>query len=394
VIARVKKSFGGTIRFLVAAISCLFCSVSIAQAELPVFFAGTAIIGASQGQAERYPHVSELLELEDERGASLVDTLLVERLRATETGHNFQFGELADYRDGDGVVLALAIDWENVSTTDIDGNTKYVVDVHGQVLAFDYSTMKVVGAFPIGVQVRDARKGGPSDDHARALARRALIGEDDFGLLASFVEMLKQVELKPAYSNRIQVTTAELSPESVSVVDELGLDADAFSARVGQTMSKYLASNQSVPVLPFKKGTVIGNQMAAQFTNGDVYQLEIPNPDYTVSFTVDRLRKLELDRTSSQIAYLYGLYATARVSQPLLEKDYANHQFKYAVSSTVPVGIRPDDPAAFEELVLSSINSFTQQISDPQREWVDKWGVTDGIQKAFLEMDDVLAKCR
>jgi len=147
-------------------------------------------------------------------------------------------------------------------------------------------------------------------------------------------------------------------------------------------------------VLPFKKGTVIGNQMAAQFTNGDVYQLEIPNPDYTVSFTVDRLRKLELDRTSSQIAYLYGLYATARVSQPLLEKDYANHQFKYAVSSTVPVGIRPDDPAAFEELVLSSINSFTQQISDPQREWVDKWGVTDGIQNAFLEIDDVLAKCR
>jgi hypothetical protein len=361
---------------------------------LPVFFAGTAIIGSSQGQEERYPHVSELLALEDERGASLVDTLLVEKLRAAETGHNFQFGELADYRDGDGVVLALAIDWENVSTTDIDDNTKYVVDIHGQVLAFDYSTMKVVGAFPIGVQVRDARKGGPSPDHARALARRALIGKDDFGLLASFVEMLKQVELKPTYSNRIQVTTAELAPESVSVVDELGLDADAFSARVGQTMSKYLASNQSVPVLPFKRGAVIGNQMAAQFTNGDVYQLKIPSPDYTVSFTVDRLRRLELDRTSSQVAYLYGLYATARVSQPLLEKDYANHQFKYAVSSTVPVGIRPDDSAAFEELVLSSINSFTQQISDPREEWVDKWGVTDGIQKAFLEIDDVLAKCR
>jgi len=366
----------------------------MAQNSLPVFFAGTAIIGDFQGQKDRYPHVSELLKLEDDRGASLVDTYLVERIRAADTDYDFQFGELANYKDGSSIVLALAIDWENVSTTEIDGNTKYVVDVHGQVLAFDYSTMKVVGAFPIGVQMRDARKGKPSQEHIRQLVHRALIGEGDFGLLANFVEVLETAELKSTYANRVQVVSAGLKPDALSVISELGLDADAFSARVGQTLSKYLSSNQAVPVLPFKKGAVIGNKMAAQFTNGDVYQLTIPEPDYTVAFSLDRLRKLELDRTSSQVAYLYGLYATTQVRQPLLERDYANHQFKYAVSSTVPVGIQPDDSAAFEELVLSSINSFTQQISNPQSEWIDKWAVTDGIQDAFLEIDNVLAKCR
>lgn len=365
-----------------------------ANGELRIHFAGTAIIGEFEGQDVRYPNVTELLSLEDERGASLVDSLIFERIKAANTGLNFRFGELADYRDGNAIAVALAIDWENTSTTSLDGNTKYVVDIHGQVLAFDYSSMKVVGAFPIGVQMRDAHRGAPSRERVRQLARRALIGEGDFGLLARFVETLSRIELKRSYANRIQVVDADISPEVSVALDKLGLDGEEFAARVGQNFSKYLSSNQTVPVLPFKKGVVIGNKMAAQFTNGDIYQLTVPEPDYTVGISIDRLRKLELDRTSSQIAYLYGLYATIAVQQPLLERFYADHQFKFAVSSTIPVGVPSDDAAAFEELVLSSLNSFTNQISDPQRSWLEKWAVTDGMKDAFLEVNDVLSKCR
>ena len=148
---------------LLLAFLLTFPEISFAKDK--VYYAGLSFIGNHADNQKSYPYSYRLAEAKNEKGIPLLEQLLVDRVKKVQRNDlDFIINDLGNYQSGDSVSIALAIDWENVATEQIGGLYKLVLDIHAQVLIFDYGKQKVVGSYPIAVQIRDVSQNQPTDE--------------------------------------------------------------------------------------------------------------------------------------------------------------------------------------------------------------------------------------
>ena len=69
----------------------------------------------------------------------------------------------------------------------------------------------------------------------------------------------------------------------------LGLLLRAVSFLVGEALS----TRAGVPIVPYAKGYAVGNVMSMRISDGDVYNLKLPKPDYEIGVELSALRKVK-----------------------------------------------------------------------------------------------------
>ena len=97
----------------------------------------------------------------------------------------------------------------------------------------------------------------------------------------------------PSDSSRyLQVARITLKPEaSANIPDHLMRDATVAEIWVADLVGEALSTRAGVSIIPYSKGYAVGNVMSIRVSDGDVYNLKLPKPDYEISVELSALKK-------------------------------------------------------------------------------------------------------
>jgi hypothetical protein len=374
----------------------LIATMSQSHAATKAYFAGFAFATDHENIGTSFPISSSLLKEIEPNGVPKLERELSQRISAaTPTNIDLIIGEFGNYKSGEAVSIAFALDWENISTERVGNITKIVVDVHAQILVFDFSTMKVLGSFPVAVQVRDAIDGEATAERRRSLIESIYFVSGPTNIFERFAERIGQIEIKPNFGNHLGVSDIVIEDKAKAILAESNVDIAAFESFIARSFGKFLSTNQGVAMLPYSQGHAIRNKMSARFANGDVYHLTVPEADYAIHLSVRGFKKVKLDANAVEAAWAYGSYIRVRVDQPELGKVYMDTPLKFAAVKRIPATVTGvDDFSAYQESMLSLFDQFTRQISAPDGDWVGKWTEGEAVLPQFTELARVIQRCR
>ena len=368
--------------------------VSAAPIE-KAYFAGFVFLSDDLDIGVRFPNSYQLAKKSASAQNLLFDEL-AKRVRANmPTSFELEFGQSTA---PGAVTLAFALDWENVSVVKIGDVYKVVIDLHAQILAFDFAEKKVIAAYPVAVQLRDGTKEEPTAEYLIQRVRE-LYFTDAHGvnIFDEFVSRLKILVIKEKYRNYIQLVNVSLTDRAAKKVAEISpLRERAFKGFVGQHFTKFLSVNQDVAVLPFAKGNKIEKRMSARFADGSVFNFELPEPDYEMEIEYTGFGKKQLDKNDVWEAWLYVTGYNLKVTEPLSGRQYLNSAFRDSVvgRQVVKETEKPDHWSLYQEAFFTLSTNLTKQISERSSDWLSKRTKTEDISAQLEVFEGILERCR
>jgi hypothetical protein len=311
---------------------------------------------------------------------------------------SLEFDRLASLQAGAGsaVILAFALDRETVSVEQIGTDFKLLIELSAQALFVDFHEMTVIASFPVVIQFIDVKQSRPSPEDIKQAVRSLYLGNSPNSAFSVFSSTVRDAHLNTAFERRVRVTSVTID---AAARDSLRPDASGapglVEAAVAQDFSKFLSLNQNIPVLPPAKGQAIGNRMATRFADGKVYILKIPEADYTIELQLDELRRVEFAGTTAGQSFVYGVFMTIRVQEPLSGKKYFDARLRNGATKLVPASqVNVDDAAAFQDALLALMDRFTKSLSNPDPAWAEKHAGDKSVAKQMKVLEKVLQSCR
>ncbi len=369
---------------LICFIFCFgFIYSSVQAGDLRVFYAGFAFIGDAENIKKNYPYSFEIIGEMDSEGIPVLENVLKTKVEK-QNMKNFKLiiSELGNFDEGEDISVAFALDNETVTIEKICSDYKIVIDLSAQILFFDFNGMKVIGCYPIAIQLIDVSESQPSADFIRNRVRDLYTSNKyNVNILDEFAKRLKDIEIKPKFKNSIQVTNVVVEEKALQFLPEIyRSDLNNFKTFFAKNFSKFLSNNQQVSVFPYTKGYAIGNKMSARFANGDVYMLEIPQAQYETHLILRGFKKVLYDQKKSASSWIYGTYIKLKIIQPLLGKTYIDEKFKNGATKIVPAAQKNvDDWPAFQESLFVLFDTVTKDFS---------------TQKKYKPVTTILGRCK
>ena len=358
----IKRSY-----LLSITIFIILASVSVCCGELlPIQFAGFAFRGNFASIKNNYPYVFDLSMKTTKTGQNLLDRELYRHLKSIKLQDAYFInGKLSELKD-DVLVLACCLDNETISVDEYEGGYKVVIDLGAQLLLFDYASFKLIACYPFTIELIDFTKTKPSDKYFKdCIAALLLSKKYDVNLFDECTKLLKKIKLHKFYGGNIKITTVVVEDRVKPFLPtKFSHDLDGFRNFVAQGFGKYLSKNQLVSIFPYTKGYAIGNKMALRFSNAEVFQLQIPEPQFAIELTIRGFKKVLVDKKAAGESWVYGSFARISVSQPLLGKNYLNKKVKYGVTKIIPSMQKTScDWPVFQESLLGLFDKITRDFS-------------------------------
>ena len=384
------------IRLFGFAVFASFFSVN-AQAEPTIFFAGMAYLGNSADIENNFPYTSKLLPVRASGEQSRLEEVLSEKIKSVEPrNYALELSSLADINQGQSLALALTLDRETTDVEPICGRHKTVINLGLQATVFDFETMSVIGSYPMTIEYIDVTAKRPNKDELLALVKDLYVGNLEVNVFDQFTSMLETIEVKRKYANRIQVTSVELESKAVEFLPEKYSDnLDAFKTLIAQNLGKSLVKEHGISILPYTKGYAIGNKMATRFTNGEIFNFDIPETDYEIELTVRGFKKVRFDKKAAGESVVYGSFINVKALEPLSGDVYIDENFKRGVTKVVPAcQTKASDWPAFQESLLGLLAEFAKQVKVRDNDWINSHASDSSVDDELEKFEDVLEMCK
>lgn len=335
-----------------------------------VFYAGLAYLGDYQYIDKSYPFTRKLNGEKDNSQATLDKTLVNLIKQNPPKNFNLHF-HLAKLSESQTVVMAVALDKELVSREvfkNQDGYiTKIILDITLQILFFDFSSMSLIDNYSLSSAINHTVKGNKEniDDEVYLLAQRLYLGDkSNPGLLKEVNDKISTLTPRAIDRLRYQMTQIKLH-DRVKLQLPPSLSSSELEQYLGQQFSKKLSAESSVNVLPFSRGYALANQLPGRFSNGEVFNLKMPSPDYEFNLEVKDLIHKKMDGSS-----LYGSQMMFKMLEPLSQKIYINDDYRYGVYKLESSNqVVTDNWSAYEDAMESLIDDLVQQLKKPVKSW-------------------------
>lgn len=311
---------------------------------------------------------------------------------------------------GETIALALALDWEDVCWEQLDSDIfKIVLNLHGQILVYDFESMQVIATFPFGVRVNDVAKTAPDKKYIQQLFEQLYFAKiDNNNFLDEFVDRLQQIEIKESYNIQIKVKEVVIGDKSYDYMPpEVKSNLAAYKTFVAQQFSAFLSTNQNIAVLPYTqkneqdkqmiKGQAITGKMALCFDDQTILNLEVPEEDIPIIIKVRGFKKVPMGANHAESAYAYGSFIRLTVLDPDPDADpVIDARFKHAAVKKIPATQKKisaeADWSACEESLLKLFQELTQQISKRSSRWISNKTKDKNVKQQFKNFEKVLKK--
>lgn len=368
--------------FYLCCILFLLAPANLLAGDIKIHFAGFAFRGSFDQIQANYPHSLEISRdlLPDQR--NVINAALVEKVKDLRLKNGrIVIGELADLGDG-SLTLACSLDTELVSIEEYLDGFKIVINLGAQALLFDYGNMRLAASYPIMVELVDFVTELPDEAMVRDRIRDLLLTPKyGINLLDDFVSIVRQVELKKSYASAIKVTEVVVEERALEALSaNFANNIDNFKMFIAQSFGKYISKNQNAYILPYTKGSDIGNTMAVRFSDARVFELTIPEPQYAVELTVRGFKKVCTEEKAAGASWVYGAYTNIKITQPALGKTYLDKRFQHAVSRIVSSHQKTvQDWPIYQNSLVALFNDVTKKL---------------GEQRQYRDVRHVLEQCR
>lgn len=374
------------------------CISAPACAEVKVYYQGFAYLGDNETIGKNYRYTASINIVEkDEGGVPYLDKVLSGRIKSQRfTNFDLRVGEKTPDTKGSAIGLAFALDRESTSIEQIGNKYKVITELSAQALFFDYQEKKLINSYPVVVQYIDVLDEYPADSYFKNTVKRLYTEVGEANIFSELIARLETVNLNRDGAARIQVSQVYLEDKALTVLpDQFINDQDNFRNYIASTFTGYLSKNQNVPMLPYSVGYAIGNKMAVTVANGDVFKLDMPEPDYEIRLTVRGFKKALIEKTRVESAWAYAAYINIEVIEPMSKTSYIDTQFVNAASKTIPASQKTvDDWAAYQETLIGLFDSLTREVSNPTRKWVKEHSPSKDARKALKRFNnEVLKQC-
>jgi hypothetical protein len=297
--------------------------VVTASDRVPVQFAGLAFISEHQDVQDTFPFSKKVVD-QFANGDSSLDRKLWLNVSAVDNpSFTLISDHLANLNSSDtAIVLALALDRETIATEKIGDTYKLLVDISAQALFFDFKQASIIASYPMVLENISAYKEPPTEAQKLEVVRALLSSTDGNSLLDYATQVLKSVTVNPKIGSRLGIRHVSVDPVAQAVLPpELRDNSHRVEVMLAQEFSNFLVKNQHVSVLPYTTGEAIGNRMSTRFANGQVFNLKIPEADFTFDLTLQGFKKVQFGQSVAGTSWVYGAFLKTTLSEPLSGAD-------------------------------------------------------------------------
>ncbi len=381
---------------LILVLLALTCSPCHADPKALVHFAGFAYSGPYSDITKAFPYTAALNKLGSDKVAPLDAALHKLLLDKSFPGFTLDYQGLGNIQTGDDLALAFALNNESVSVEHIQGEYKILFTLDAQALFFNMKQMLIVASYPFGLDYIDVSPTMPTRAQIQDTFSKLYFGGLNANILSQFVSTLGTIRLKQRFGNTIQVSDVSIAQKAISKFPgDMQSSLEAVKDLIATQFSDYLSKNANVPILPYTKDYAIGNKIATRFANGDVFNLQVPQPDYTIDLNILDFKKILYDQESSGASWIYGAFMHVRIAEPLSNHVYFDATIRNGAVKIVPASqTNVDDWPAFQDALLGLMDQVTQQLVNPNSSWIDSHIGPAGNVQEFNNVTQVLKSCQ
>ena len=125
--------------------------------------------------------------------------------------------------------------------------------------------------------------------------------------------------------------------------------------------------------------------MALRFSETDVVNLVIPDPDYVVDIILRGFSKSKGKESAGGESWIYGTYVNIKFLQPILDKTYLDQNLKNVYISVLVKGspvTKDQDWSAFNEATMVLFDRLTKNfLKKPDSKWAKAHGSANLLLK-------------
>jgi len=132
-----------------------------------------------------------------------------------------------------------------------------------------------------------------------------------------------------------------------------------------------------------------------RISDGDVYNLKLPKPDYEIGVEFTRLVKKKFGESSAGASYIYGLVTTVKIEEPISGKVYMNAELKNGEVKLVPVTqTYVDDFPAYYDSVNGLFVKLSEALDGRGNTWVKTAAAASDIDKQIADTRELIKLCK
>ncbi|MEP7298381.1 MAG: hypothetical protein ABI702_19525 [Burkholderiales bacterium] len=369
-----------------------------AQAQqVEVALAGLAFSGDAASMAQRFPY-SVGYEKALKSGGKPAYMMMRDAIAQTPPQQLKLVAQIDELKGRDqAIAVALVIGSETVSVEQLAGLHKLFVLIRAQALFFDFKSMSVIRAYPISFAHIDIFDRPPSADEIRVRVRGVYEGvAGKPGIFARFGTTLAKATMPSATSRYLQISKIGIKPEAVANIPAYLTGSPTVAETwAADLVGEALSTRAGVPIIPYAKGYAVGNVMSMRISDGDVYNLKLPKPDYEISVELSALRKIEYGKAAAGASYIYGSYASVKIEEPVSGKVYMNTPLKNGEIKLVPVTqTYVDDFPAYYDSVNGLFVKLSEALAGKGNDWVKSAAAATDIDKQITDTRELIKLCK
>lgn len=391
---------GASVRRFFLWLAWLVCSQSAFAQQAPeVAFAGFAYSGSASTMAARFPH-SQRYEEELQTAGTSMGQNLRRLLNATPPSHLKIVSQIEALKGRDqALAVALVIGSETVSVEQFGNAHKLMVLIRGQAMFFDFKSMNVLRAYPVSFAYIDLLDHPPTADEVLARVKLVYQGTGDkAGVLARFAQNVAKAQIPPGVPRFLQVTSVQLKPEALEVLPAyIKSEPGAAETWAADLVSEAISTRVGVPIVPYAKGYAIGNVMSMRISDGTVFELKLPQPDYEIKVELSGFRKVKFSEVQGGASsFVYGAYAQMHIEEPLSRKAYLSTALKNGETRVIPASQRHvDDFPHFYDAVNGLFVKLAQAMDGKGDEkWLRSAASAKDIDLQIQSTRELMKQCK
>ncbi|MBS0434637.1 MAG: hypothetical protein JSR75_07065 [Proteobacteria bacterium] len=371
----------------------------MAQLAPDVAFAGFAYSGSASTMAARFPHSLRYEKELQSAGTSVGQSLL--RMLDTEPPSQLRIVPQIEALKGrdQALAVALVIGAETVSVEQFGNVHKLMALVRGQAMFFDFKSMNVIRAYPISFAYIDLLDHAPTPDEVQARVKLVYQGAGDKpGVLARFAQSVAKAQIPAGVPRFLQVTSVQLKPEAMDVLPPyVKSEAGAAETWAADLVSEAISTRVGVPIVPYAKGYAIGNVMSMRVSDGTVFELKLPQPDYEIKVELSGFRKVKFSEVENGASsFVYGAYVQMHIEEPLSRKAYLSTALKNGETRVIPASQRyvDDFPHFYDAVNGLFVKLALNMDGKGDEKWLRSAASAKDIDQQITSTRELMKQCK
>lgn len=264
---------------------------------------------------------------------------------------------------------------------------------------FDFKSMNIVRSYPISFAYVDLLDHVPTQ--AEVLTRVKMVYEganDKPGLIGRFANTVAKAKMPSQVSRYIQIADVQIKPEALSSLpDYIKSEPGAAETWAADLAGEAISTRAGIPIIPYAKGYAIGNVMSMRISDGEVWELKLPKPDYEISIEFSGFKKVKFSEVEGgATSYVYGAYSGIKINEPLSGKIFLETPLKNGETSVVPASQKyiDDFPHFYNALNLTFVKLAQVLDGRGDEKWVRSAASAKNIDQQISQTKELIKTCK